>query len=330
VGIYFNFFQLPSSEVNFMNISRLKRVSLREIWSSEEKDFTPWLENNLDILGEDLGVELSVVEREKRAGTFEVDLLAEDSDHNPVIIENQFGKSDHDHLGKTITYLTQLNAKTVIWICEDPRPEHVTAFTWLNETTPDDIAFYMVKLEAFRIENSPPAPKFVVLSRPSSIMKAIGAGKREFAKRHKQRLEFWKGLLEKSKAKTDRFVNIKPSKECWIGTSARAGMAGLYYNYVILMTSSRVELYIDTGDKDKNKRIFDQLYSAREEIERKVGAKIEWQRLEEKRACRIAVLVSKRIGLKDEDKWDRIQEDMVATMIRFESALESSLQNLPS
>lgn len=279
-------------------------------------------------MGEDLGVELSVVEREKRAGTFEADLFAEDSDHNPVIIENQFGKSDHDHLGKTITYLTQLNAKTVIWICEDPRPEHVTAFTWLNETTPDDVSFYLVKLEAFRIENSPPAPKFVVLSRPSSAMKAIGATKKEFAKRHKKRLEFWKGLLDKSKAKTDWFSNIKPSKENWIGTSARASMAGLYYNYVILMSSSRVELYIDTGDKDKNKKIFDQLYSEREEIERRFDGKIEWQRLEEKRACRIAVLVNKRTGLRDEDKWDRMQEDMVESMIKFESAFESSLQNL--
>lgn len=311
-----------------MNISRLKRVSLREIWLNEEKDFTPWLENNLDILAEDLGVDLSVVEREKRAGTFEADLLAEDSDHNPVIIENQFGKSDHDHLGKTITYLTQLNAKTVIWICEDPRPEHIAAFTWLNETTPDDVSFYFVKLEAFRIEDSPPAPKFVVLSRPSSTMKAIGADKREFAKRHKKRLEFWNGLLDKSNAKTDRFANIRPSKENWIGTSARASISGLYYNYVILMNSSRVELYIDTGNKDQNKKIFDQLYSEKKEIEKKFGGKIDWQRLAEKRACRIAVLVSRRTGLKDEDKWDKIQADMVESMIRFEGAIESNLQNL--
>lgn len=311
-----------------MNVSRLKRVSLREIWSNEEGDFTPWMENNLDILGEALGIELSVVEREKKAGTFEADLLAEDSDSNPVIIENQFGKSDHDHLGKTITYLTQLNAKTVIWICEDPRPEHVTAFTWLNETTPDDISFYLVKLEAFQIENSPPAPHFVVLSRPSSAIKAIGATKKEFAERHKKRHEFWEGLLDKSKAKTDLFANIKPSKENWIGTSARVGITGLYYNYVILMRSSRVELYIDTGNKDKNKAIFDQLYSKREEMERRVGGKIEWQRLEEKRACRIAVLVSNRTGLKDEDKWDRIQNDMVESMMRFGNALESGLQGL--
>ena len=159
-------------------------------------------------------------------------------------------------------------------------------------------------------------------------MKAIGATKKEFAKRHKKRLEFWKGLLDKSNAKTGLFANIKPSKECWIGASARAGTSGLYYNYVILMNSSRIELYIDTGDRDKNKAIFDQLYSEREEMERRFGGKIDWQRLEEKRACRIAVLVSKRIGLKDEDKWDRIQEDMIESMLEFESALESSLQNL--
>lgn len=309
-----------------MNVSRLKRVPLREVWPREEKDLTPWLENNLDILGEALDIALSVVERERRAGTFEADLLAEDADSNPVIIENQFGKSDHDHLGKTITYLTQLNAKTVIWVCEDPHPEHVAAFAWLNETTPDDVSFYLVKLEAFQIENSPPAPHFVVLSRPSSTIKAIGATKKELAKRHKKRLDFWKGLLDKSKTKTDLFANIKPGKDNWISTGA--GKSGLSYNYVILMSSSRVELYIDTGDKDKNKAIFDQLYSQKEQIETRFGEEIDWQLLEEKRASRIASLVSKKIGLKNEDKWDKIQDDMTDTMIRFESALHDRIQNL--
>jgi len=65
---------------------------------------------------------------------FEVDLLAEEPNGDYVIIKNQSGKSDHDHLGKLLTYLANLGAKTAVWICEDPQPEHVEAINWLNKT----------------------------------------------------------------------------------------------------------------------------------------------------------------------------------------------------
>lgn len=241
------------------------------------------------------------------------------------MIECQFGKSDHDHLGKILTYLTQLNAKVAVWICEDPRPEHVNVISWLNEST--GVSFYLVKLEVFRIGNSPPAPHFLVLSRPSSVMEAIGEMKKEFTRRHRLRHEFWKGLLDKSKARGVKlFENIKPSKENWIGTGA--GKSGLQYAYVILMNSSRVELYIDTGNREENKKIFDKLYSQKEDIEKEFGGELDWQRLDDKRACRIAAQVSKHIGLKDEDKWDRIQDDMIDTMIRFEKAFRKRILNL--
>lgn len=307
-----------------MEISRLERVPLREVWHSEERDFTPWLEKNIELLSEVLGIPLSVVEREKKAGVFKADILAE-SNSDPVVIECQFGKSDHGHLGKILTYLTQLDAKVVVWICEDPRPEHVNVISWLNEST--DVSFYLVKLEVFRIGNSLPAPHFLVLSRPSSVMEAIGEMKKELTRRHRWRLEFWKGLLDKSKSRGVRlFENIKPSKENWIGTGA--GKSGLQYAYVILMNSSRVELYIDTGNREENKKIFDKLYSQKEEIEKEFGGELDWQRLNDKRACRIAAQVSKHIGLKDEDKWDRIQDDMIDTMIRFEKAFRKRILNL--
>ncbi len=309
-----------------MSIGRLEPVPIREVWKKEEKDFTPWLERNIDILAEKLGIELSPVEREKKAGMFETDLLAEDQNSDPVIIECQFGKSDHDHLGKVLTYLTQLNAKTVIWLCEDPRPEHIGAISWLNEVAPQDVSFYLIRIESYRIGNSPPAPHFVVLSQPSMEAKTTGQVKKDLAERHKKRLEFWEGLLGKSRSRGIRlFENVKPSKENWIGTGS--GKSGLWYNYVILMHASRVELYIDTGDGDENKRIFDQLFSQKKEIEAK-GIPIVWQRLDDKRASRIYVQVSENIGLRDEDKWDKLQNDMIDTMVKFEEALGKRVQNM--
>jgi hypothetical protein len=309
-----------------MSVSRLKRVPVRHVWRNEEKDFTPWLKENIDVLAEALGIDLSAVEREAKVGDyFEVDLLAEGSNGDYVVIENQFGKSDHDHLGKLITYLTNYEAKTAIWICEDPQPEHKEAVDWLNKNTPSDVAFYLVKLEVFQIENSPPAPHFSVVSQPSKQIKEAGAMKEELAERHIKRLEFWKQLLEKSKGKIDLFSNVSPSKDNWINTGA--GKTGLGYAYVILMDRARAELYIDTGDASKNKKIYDELYRRKQEIERDFGEELEWQRLDERRASRIAKTVINK-GLKDVDNWPEIQDKMIDAMIRLERALAKHVRQL--
>ena len=109
-------------------IGKIQRARLRDVWPNEAHDFTPWLQENIEELGEVTNLKLSAVEREQSAGSFNVDLVAE-SDSGLVVIENQLEKSDHDHLGKVLTYLAQLGANTAIWVVSDPRPEHVTAIS---------------------------------------------------------------------------------------------------------------------------------------------------------------------------------------------------------
>ena len=116
-------------------IGKIEKVPLRDIWKHEANNFTKWLQNNIDILSEVIKILLTNVEREQSTGNFYVDLTAEDNSGNTVIIENQLEKSDHDHLGKIITYLSSMDATTAIWIVSDPRPEHVSAINWLNEST---------------------------------------------------------------------------------------------------------------------------------------------------------------------------------------------------
>lgn len=113
-------------------IGRLQRISLRDVWKHEALDFTKWLQENIEVLNEVIDLNLSNPESERSAGAFSVDLVAEDESGNPVIIENQLEKSDHDHLGKILTYLVAMAAKTAIWIVADPRPEHVSTITWLR------------------------------------------------------------------------------------------------------------------------------------------------------------------------------------------------------
>ena len=306
-------------------IGRIQRVELREVWKHEAHDFTVWLQSNIDLLNEVLGLSLVSADKEKDAGDFSVDLVAEDNSGNVVIIENQLGKSDHDHLGKLITYLTALDAKVAIWIVSEPRPEHIQAMTWLNESM--SAAFYLVKVEAIRINDSPPAPLLTLITGPSEEAVEAGATKKEFAERHIARKRFWTGLLERVKTKTKLHAGISPGVYNWIGTSA--GIQGLNWNYSVRRHNAQVELYIDQdkGTGEGNQQIFDKLLQHKEEIEKEFGSPLVWEPLEEKRSCRIKKVID-IAGWQDEEKWPNAWDALVDAMIRLEKALGPYLKTL--
>jgi hypothetical protein len=307
-------------------IGKMERVDLRKVWKDEARDFTSWLFDNIDILGEELNINITPVEKEKNVGSFSADILAESGEGTPILIENQLEKTDHDHLGKLLTYVSNLEAKKAIWISKEPRSEHEKAIEWLNELT-SDVDFYLVKIEAFRIGDSAPAPKFTIIAGPTESGKVVGSEKKELAERHKKRLKFWEGLLEKSKKRTPLHSNISPSMNSWIGTGS--GKSGLGFNYVVTYKHGQIELYIDRGkdSQDENKKIFDDLQSHKDEIEKEFGNKLRWERLDDRRASRI----NKRFdyaGLNDEEKWNKLQDDMVNGMIRLEKSLKKHIRNL--
>lgn len=308
-------------------VSRLEIESIRKAFQKEDRHFTTWLEEHIEALAERLGLQLTVDQREKEVGDFNVDLLCEDADGRPVIIENQLERTDHDHLGKVLTYLVNLDASTAIWLTTEPRTEHQKVIDWLNESTAADMKFYLVKVEATRIGDSPYAPLFTVLSRPDKQTKEVGEKKKEWADRHFNREEFWKGLLEKSKEKTKLFSNISPSRYHWIGTGS--GKSGATFNYVILMDWASVELYID-HDRDtgkKNKMIFDALHTQKEAIEKEIGSSLEWERLDDKRASRIRKRFENG-GLASPDSWSALQDAMIDAMIRFDKALRPRIAKI--
>ncbi|MDP3638271.1 MAG: DUF4268 domain-containing protein [Azonexus sp.] len=220
-----------------------------------------------------------------------------------------------------------MEAHTAIWIVSDPRPEHVSAITWLNESSTAN--FYLLKLEAIKIGDSAPAPLLTLIVGPSESTKAVGKAKQEFAERYDVRKAFWKTLLETAKSRTKLHSGLSPTRYGWIGTGA--GKSGISYNYVVWEHESAVELYIDRGkdSDDENKGIFDKLFSNKAEIEAKAGFEFEWQRLDNKRACRIRKSYSLG-GFKDEDKWQNAIEKTVDGMIKLESALKPYIQKLGS
>ena len=299
-------------------IGKIEKVPLRQIWKHEARDFTEWLQNNIDVLNQLLNFQISNVEREKSTGNFNVDLVAEDDNGNPVIIENQLEKSNHDHLGKVITYLASIGAGRAIWIVSEPRQEHIKAISWLNESTAAE--FYLFKIEGIKIGNSEPAPLLTLIVGPSEEIREAGVTKKEYADRHHYRKRFWTFLLEKAKAKTKLHANISPNIYSWIGTGA--GISGVTYNYVIGQHEAKVELYIDKDKDDgkENKAIFDKIYRQKEQIEQEMGMPLSWERLDNKRASRIAVYFT-GLGYKDEEKWDELCEKMVEAMIKLEKAM---------
>ncbi len=183
-------------------LSRLERVPLREVWDREDTNFTPWLaeDENLQLLGDALKMNIESAQCEYKVGRFSLDILAKDGNTNTdIIIENQYGKTDHIHLGQLITYASGCDAKTVVWLTEVVLDEHKSAMEWLNENSNEGVSFFLVKVEAYRIDNSLPAPRFEVVVSPNNwvrnIQRKISNVKGLSPLRQKQ-LEFWQGFAE--------------------------------------------------------------------------------------------------------------------------------------
>ena len=304
-------------------IGRLQRVALREVWSHEALDFTTWLEENIEILGEATNLRLSSVQREKPSGAFSVDLIARDEDGRSVVIENQLERSDHDHLGKLLTYLVGLEARRAIWIVADPRPEHVGVVAWLNETSPVD--FYLLKLEAIQIGDSKPAALLTQIVGPSEEIRDVGQQKKEMVDQERLRYQFFEGLLTTAKHHTQLHANISPSRHPAVGTSV--GIRGLAFNYVVLRHDARVELYIDTGDWQLNRLIFEALHNEKEPIQSLFDSPLEWDAKEGRRAFRIRKDFTTG-GYEDKQKWPQIQRELIQTMTILEQALRFPLKVL--
>ncbi len=308
-----------------MTISKIDRHPLRSVWAHEATDFTTWLAANIDVVNEVINMNISVVERESAAGDFKLDLLAEDDSGRPVVIENQLERSDHDHLGKLMTYLANFDARAGIWIVAEPRPEHVAAIGWLNESAAAD--FYMLKAEAISIAGSDPALLLTQIAGPSAEQQVVGTEKKNITERHHLRRAFWTLLLDRAKSKTKLHAAISPSNSNWAGTTA--GRKGIWLNYVIGQQWWRIELYIDTGHKGENEKYFDHLMESHDKIENRFANSLEWKRLDAKRTCKIQYQ-SESGGYKSPAAdWPRISDEMVSCMILLDSALSGPIERLP-
>jgi hypothetical protein len=278
-----------ATPVDALGLGRLYPVAdLRSIWAGEAADFTPWLFANLDILADAIGVPLNGDQVEFPVGPFRLDILASDAAGHLVAIENQIEPADHNHLGQLILYAAHVNAATAVWISPRFRDEQRQALLWLNENTVDGIRFFGVELSVVRIGGSPPAPVFNVVVRPNDLQKAEAGGPPgEPTETIIARRKFLDDVMQ-------RVVDAMPGFRPPSGSSWQSGMwfrSGPFGNFALSFTREhrlRVEAYIDTGDLEANKALFDELYAQRGEWERRLDHAVEWERLDAARASRIA------------------------------------------
>ena len=270
-------------------LGKLEKIDdLRSIWKHEAKDFTPWLaeEENLSILSEAIGIDIVLEEQESDVGEFSVDIFAvEESTGRKIIIENQLEDTNHDHLGKIITYASGKDAEVIIWIVKRARDEHKQAIEWLNNHTDDKCAFFLIEIELWRIGKSEPAVKFNIVERPNDWAKSMKKSV-SLSQTGGQRKNFWQQFIEYNQTVNGVYAKSTPTSDTWIGKSIK-GIPGTGVNLVITKDSCRIEAYINSGNQDKNKSIFDALISQKDAIEQEYGAKFDWQRLDEKVTCRI-------------------------------------------
>ena len=286
-------------------LGKIKNVDLRNIWKKEDKEFTPWLKENIDLLSEKLGIEVIDTQTEEKIGDFKLDIIGKDANTNKfVAVENQLESTDHNHLGQLITYSAGVNAGIIIWIAKELREEHKNALEWLNENSISEISFFGVEVHAISIDNSNPAVDFRVIVKPNDWERNIKSSTTR-TDTEISYVDFYSKLVDFYSEVNPKFRKVKAQPQSWLNFGA--GRGGLYFGWAFRMGSRfSVELYIDTGDEIENKRIFDELKKYKDEL----GIKgVEWEDLETKRACRI-VIYRKTSGpiksLKDREKDDLI------------------------
>lgn len=269
-----------------LHLGRLVEVPIRELWAHEQYDFSHWLakEENIELLNEVVGLTLTDVDTEVYVGAYRCDLVAVDETTNDkIIIENQLELTNHDHLGKIITYASGLDANIIIWIVKEAREEHKSAIEWLNNNMAKEISFFLLEIKAFKIGDSLPAPMFKVIEKPNDFIKSNKSMKDvELSKAQSERLNFWtefnRVLNDKGKPFNVRQASINHWYNVAIGTSD----AHIAITLVNNSGSIGVELYIN-----ENKDLFDSLFINKDEIESKLGFNMHWERLDDKKASRI-------------------------------------------
>lgn len=306
------------------NLVRLKEIkNLRSVWNNEALDFTPWLaeEENMALLADAIGLEITVDETESSVGDFNVDIYAtETGTDRKIIIENQLEDTDHDHLGKLITYASGKSADIIIWVVKRAREEHRSAIEWLNNHTDENISFFLLEIKLYQIGNSDIAVKFEIIEKPNDWTKEI--------KRYtnnspilQARYDYWVAFNEYAFANNcfaKEFKKRKASTNHWMTLSVGSSACDISLSQLRTNNKVVVEWYIFD-----NKELYHMLHSHKKEIESEIGIQLDWRELPDKKASRI--LVTHDADFENKDKWSEQFDWLMDIAIKMKKAFKKYL-----
>ncbi len=311
-----------------MKIGTLKEVDIRDLWKHEQYDFSNWLakEENTAYLNDILGLTLVDMNKEAYVGSYRCDLIAVDeTDGTKVIIENQLEASNHDHLGKIITYASGLDAQVIVWIVKQAREEHRSAVEWLNNNTNKHVNFFLIELHAYKIGDSDPAPKFEIVEQPNDFIKRsknTSLGSNEMNKSQVERLTFWNMFNDEIVAHGKPFNIRKATTDHWYDVAI--GNSNCHLSITLVNSESFIglELYIDN-----NKNLFDALYNYKDDIESDTDMIFDWQRLDDKKASRILYKMSE-LNFDNHSNYHDLMEEIITRILAMKKVFKAYLTKI--
>ncbi len=307
-----------------MKIIKQKQISPRKMWPNEAVDFTPWLAENIEELAEKIGMELEVVGQEVSVGPYSADILAKDVNTGDyVVIENQLEKTNHDHLGKSITYASVLNAKTIIWVATNFTEEHKKALDWLNDNTNEELTFWGIQIELWQIGEDTASVRFNIVSKPSSDVKTIKKKTSVESESSKIQLQFWTKFKEKL-LETKRFSKLQmPQGRYWYDIAIGRSYVHISNFCNTWKNTVGVRLYIDNKAVES---YFPALLARKAEINQKLGFEPTWDANPAAKDKTIAVQAD--IDFSDSQNLEKMLDWMVVMTLNFYDVFSQEVKAL--
>lgn len=301
-----------------VNLSKLEEIKdLRTVWPHEALDFTPWLsqDDNITLLADSIGIDITVDETESSVGDFNVDIFAsETGTDRKIIIENQLEDTNYDHLGKLITYASGKSADIVIWVVKHAREEHKAAIEWLNNHTDDSVGFFLCEIKLYRIGNSEPAVKFEVIEKPNDWTKEIKKSE-SINETQQLRYDYWVAFEDyafKNPTFAKNFKKRKPSKNHWLNFSIGSSACHIAVSQIKQRNELDVELYISDDTE-----LYNSLYENKTDIELTSGLSFDWRELPDRKASRI--VLEKSVQLENKNAWGSQFEWLIDVMVKMKT-----------
>ena len=299
-------------------LGRIERLKARDIWGHEARGLTPWLLENSDVLADVLGIELELTAAEHPVGPFALDIIGRDLTHDCVlVVENQLEATDHDHLGKLLTYAAGTEAGTVVWLAPRFREEHRAALDWLNRLGGEKVRFFGVQPEVVRIAGQVAiAPLFELSAQPNDWTAAQAAAARSSPESERGDLyrAFWERLIDRQHSEHPAWATRrrKPPAHHWLTYSTPFGTRG---NYTLVAANLflRSELYLKGDD------LFPMLEVHRAKINAAYGSQLDWQELPDRQGSRICE--KREADLADHARWNEYVEWLLDSQARLRAAV---------